>query len=134
MRQIIVVFISVFIFSCGTSSKDGEKKANKLEGDWTAKWSTDPASFGEIEGISDYTMNGKFIFTDQKLNIKAYGFEGCVFSTDTLDHNLMWSVSNDSLVLINDDKTPGMVYQIKSMTEDKIELQLLDDIMLTLTK
>ncbi|MEQ8240528.1 MAG: hypothetical protein RIA69_15015 [Cyclobacteriaceae bacterium] len=134
MRQIIVVFISVFIFSCGTSSTEGEKMTNNLEGDWTAKWSTDPTSFGEIEGISDYSMNGKFIFTGQKLNIKAYGFEGCVFSTDTLDHNLMWSVSNDSLELINDDKTPGMVYQIKSMSDDKIELQLLDDIMLTLTK
>ncbi|MFT5640133.1 MAG: hypothetical protein ACI9A7_000228 [Cyclobacteriaceae bacterium] len=132
MRYFLVLLVAIVSYSCGSSSED--KEINNLEGNWTAKWSTDPASFGEIEGISDYTMDGNFIFENQMLNIKAYGFEGCVFSTDTLDHNLMWSVSGDSLVLINDDETPGMVYQIKSKTEEKIELQLLDDIMLTLTK
>lgn len=132
MKNLILISVAtLFIISC---SPNAEKESDLWSGSWQAKWSTDPASFGEIEGITDYTMDGAFIFDSKKLNIKAYGFDGCVFSTDTLDHNLMWSVKGDSLILINDDATPGMIYKINAATENKVELQLLDDIMLTLTK
>lgn len=130
MKNLSFLFIAIVFYSCTSSTE----QASSWSGSWKAEWATDPASFGEIEGITDYTMNGEFIFENKSLNIKAYGHEGCVFSTDTLDHNLMWNVKGDSLILINDDDTPGMIYTIKSSSSERIELQLLDDIMLTLTK
>ncbi|MEQ8470338.1 MAG: hypothetical protein RIC35_04095 [Marinoscillum sp.] len=129
MRNLILPLI-VFLAACSSSSEIPEG----WEGSWTATWVTDPASFEGIEGITDYTMPGKVIFDADEVNIKAFGFEGCVFSKDTLDHSLKWKVSNDSLILINDEETPGMVYLIKEKTSDKIKLQLMDDIFLNLEK
>ncbi|MEP4532425.1 MAG: hypothetical protein ABJ004_05015 [Cyclobacteriaceae bacterium] len=132
MRKTIFLIALVAAFSC-TETKKNERPAH-WAGEWQATWKTDPASFEGIEGITDYTMPGKFIFTGDSLNIKAFGFEGCVFSKDTLDHVLVWKVSGDSLILINDQDTPGMVYSIRESGEKKIGLQLMDDIFLTLEK
>lgn len=131
MRKLTFVFVLFAAFSCTQSSKEDESAWN---GKWNATWETDPASFEGIEGITDFTMPGEFIFDGSKVNIKAYGFEGCVFSKDTLDHVLGWKVSGDSLILINDEDTPGMVYTIKENTDEKIRLQLMEDIFLTLEK
>lgn len=79
-------------------------------------------------------MSGKITFDKEKVNIKAYGFEGCAFGRDTLDHSLFWQVRNDSLILINDEDTPGLVYQIKEVSDEKIRLQLMEDIFVTLEK
>lgn len=120
----------IMISSC---SSDTKSKSAWL-GEWDAKWETDPTSFEGIEGITDFTMNGKITFDEHQVNIKAYGFEGCAFGVDTLDHSLFWKVKGDTLMLINSEDTPGMDYRIEEMTEDKIKLQLLEDIFLTLEK
>lgn len=130
MKKHLGLIALAFLISCSNSN---ETPAG-WEGEWNATWETDPASFEGIEGITDYTMPGKVIFSGEKVNIKAFGFEGCVFSKDTLDHSLAWKVSNDSLILVNDKDTPGMVYQIKEQTENKIRLQLMEDIFLTLDR
>ncbi|MFT6881597.1 MAG: hypothetical protein ACI83W_000820 [Marinoscillum sp.] len=130
MKNLILILLLALIYSCtGVSEKPSE-----WEGEWKALWETDPASFEGIEGITDFTMPGKITFLNDSVTIKAFGFEGCVFSKDTLDHSLMWKVSNDSLILINDESTPGMVYQIVEKGESKVRLQLMEDIFLTLTK
>lgn len=132
MRKTIFLVALVAVFAC-TETKKNERPSH-WGGEWRATWKTDPASFEGIEGITDYTMPGKFIFKGDSVNIKAFGFEGCVFSKDTLDHVLVWKVSGDSLILINDEDTPGMVYSIRESGEKKISLQLMDDIFLTLEK
>ena len=130
MKRVLAITLLGFLVACS----GGGEKPSGWEGEWIATWETDPASFEGIEGISDYSMPGMVIFGPEMVNIKAYGFEGCVFSKDTLDHSLRWRVSNDSLILINDEDTPGMVYQIKEKTTDLIRLQLMEDIFLTLEK
>lgn len=119
------------MYAC--SSGNSEQPAG-WDGAWKATWETDPASFEGIDGITDFTMNGQFTFEEDRLNIKAYGFEGCVFSQDTLDHSLSWAVSNDSLITRNDEETPGMVFLIKEKLDRKVRLQLMEDIFLTLEK
>jgi len=130
MKKYFQIIFLVVLASCGSNK---EQPAG-WEGEWVATWETDPASFEGIEGITDFTMPGKIVFDGDRVNIQAYGFEGCVFSKDTLDHTLNWKVRQDSLILINDEETPGMVYQIKEQSDKKIRLQLMEDIFLTLNK
>lgn len=129
MKKYTSIIIIAILAACS-----GSEKPSGWEGEWTATWETDPASFEGIEGITDYTMPGRITFDPEMVNIKAFGFEGCVFSKDTLDHSLKWAVSNDSLILINDEDTPGMVYLIKEKSDSRIRLQLMEDIFLTLEK
>ncbi|MFY0599863.1 MAG: hypothetical protein JXR03_09340 [Cyclobacteriaceae bacterium] len=131
MRKLLFVLTLVILVSCSDSNSE---HPSSWMGEWDATWETDPASFEEIPGITDFTMPGKFIFDSDSLNIKAFGFEGCVFNKDTLDHVLLWKVSGDSLILINDESTPGMVYSVKEANSSKIRLQLMEDIFLTLEK
>lgn len=132
MRNYLLIFSLAALLACSETKKD--ERPAFWDGEWNATWQTDPASFEGIQGITDYAMPGKFIFRGDSVNIKAFGFEGCVFSKDTLDHVLIWKVSSDSLILINDEDTPGMVYSILESGENKIALKLMDDIFLTLEK
>lgn len=131
MRALFFTFLIIGFLGC--SGPDKERPAEWM-GEWTAQWKTDSASFADIEGITSFTMPGKITFDEEKVNIKAFGFEGCAFSSDTLDHSLLWKVRSDSLILINDENTPGMVYQVREAVPDKIELQLMEDIFLTLQR
>lgn len=122
-----------FIFLMACAGGKGEKSAD-LDGTWTAMWETNP-----VEGFTANTMNGQFIFNGDKLNIKAFGFEGCVFYPDTLDHVLNWKISGDSLILINKSEdggedTPGMIFTVLSQSDNSIKLKLLEDIFLTLNR
>lgn len=131
MRNYLLPLIALLLFwSCSS----GTDEAASWQGQWKATWETDPASFAGIEGITHFTMDGNVTFEADKVNIKAFGFEGCAFGVDTLDHSLFWKVRNDSLILTNDEATPGMDYLIKEKTDKKIKLQLLEDIFLTLEK
>lgn len=124
MKNILPVILIIIVLTSCSSSKE----------EYAAEWETNPASFAGVTDVSDYTMSGKFIFDGDEVNIQAYGFEGCVFSKDTLNHTLKWKVSNDSLITYNDEETPGMVYLINDTTGNTIHLQLMEDIFLTLKK
>ena len=102
-------------------------------GEWKAKWTTLPASFPGVEGV-DFEMDGVVQFTADSITISAYGYEGCIFSEDTLTHTLKWQISQDSLKLVNADNIHGMTYMIKELSEDKIELVMMDDIFLSLKR
>ena len=79
-------------------------------------------------------MDGELIFYPDSVQINAFGFPGCIFSSDTLRHSLKWVISSDTLNLLNEDDVYGMSYTIKSITDETVELQLMDDILLTLSK
>lgn len=132
MNKIFLFGLIISVLYACTSGQQEERA--KWQGEWNATWETDPASFAGVDGITHFTMPGKITFDNEKVNIKAYGFKGCAFSGDTLDHSLFWKVKNDTLILINDENTPGMVYQIKEVSNEQIRLQLLEDIFITLRK
>jgi len=129
------ILLAIF-FSCADNSreKDATNVSSLMVGSWNAQWKTLPESFPEVKDM-DFTMNGKFDFNKENtVAIKAYGYPGCIFSSDTLSHSLNWKISNDTLKLLNQGEKQGITYKIKSFEDSKIELQLMEDIFVTLTK
>ena len=119
----------LLVLGCG-----GEREKDQtFIGDWQANWRTLPESFPGMENM-DFTMSGKITFSYDSVSITAYGYEGCIFSEDTLIHALEWKVSNDTLHLLNEADIYGMSYKVVSKSDEKIELQLMEDIFLTLTR
>ena len=82
----------------------------------------------------EFYMDGSFVFTKDSLTVTANGYPDCIFNVDTLAHTQSWYVSSDTLFLVNDPGTPGMTYRVASKSEDRIQLQLMEDIFVTLTK
>jgi len=130
----IFVILTMMVFSCSDTKTGSDEKLSGFLGTWSAEWATDPASFPDVQNITSFTMNGKFVFYPDSVEINAYGFEGCIFNEDTLKHALQWKVIHDTLSLLNPSDPYGMSYTIKEINEDIIELQLMDDIFLTLKK
>lgn len=155
MKKSVILLLPILFFSCGSSNpsdkdllakallekesmilfQDSLRKVSLVEwgGDWSANWETPAESYPGIENMS-FTMDGNFIFTSDSLTVKANGFDGCIFNSDTLSHTQSWYVSNDTLFLLNEPDMPGMTYLIKSKSKNKVELQLMEDIFVTLTK
>ncbi|MEQ9426348.1 MAG: hypothetical protein RJQ09_18125 [Cyclobacteriaceae bacterium] len=133
MKQFALISIIALsiVSSCSTSTEPTET----ILGKWQAEWETDPASFPEVTDMKSFKMNGEITFYPDSVEINAFGFEGCIFSADTLRHALKWEIENDSLLnLINEDDIQGMSYTIKEVSGESIRLQLMDDIFLTLKK
>lgn len=80
-------------------------------------------------------MGGQMVFNeDGKVYIEALGYPGCIFSSDTIKNDLMWKVNNDSLHIFNQNDQFKLSYLINKASNNLIELQLLDDIFVTLKK
>ncbi len=129
MKRIPFLFL-MFAFACQTADSTMEA----WQGEWQAKWKTDPAGYGELAAQMSFEMNGKFTFDGEQATIAAYGYEGCIFNMDTLEHTLIWVVRSDTLELQNEPGEPGIQYKVLEQSENEIRLQLVDDIFITLTK
>lgn len=136
MKNIYRLSILCFIVGTMGCSQSGSKEnVNDVLGAWKAQWVTNPASYPDVKASTNFTMNGEFVFEESgKLTINAYGYEDCIFSSDTLSHSLNWELKNGELNLINENDIHGMSYQVKEQGSDKIKLQLMDDIFLHLTR
>ncbi len=106
-----------------------------LIGDWDALWITElDDSLIEISE-NGLRMNGKITFMpDGKAEISAYGFKGCIFSDDTLTSIISWKLDENTLRFIDKGDDQGLPYNIKKMSDEELELTLLEDIQLILTK
>ena len=124
----VVLFLLVILTGC-TSSED-----DIFQGKWTAKWTTDPEGYGDLAKDLEFEMDGFFGFEEDELTIEAFGYKGCVFGSDTLEHTLSWKVRGDILELQNNPEEPGIQYKILTQTDSEIKLQLVEDIFITLTK
>ena len=104
-------------------------------GKWQAEWKTAAEAFPDVTGIDHFSMNGNLTFSsDGSVEIAAFGFPGCIFSSDTLQHQLTWQVRNDTLSLRSEDDPYGIPYNIIELSGEKVELRLMGDITLTLTR
>lgn len=126
-----MIFVSVIWSACDTSEPE---RPQEMYGEWSAVWSTLPAAYEGVSGITSFEMDGAFIFTADSVTVIANGFNGCVFGVDTLSHTQLWSVRNDSLFLISAPDGNGITYVMKERSENSIKMQLLDDIFLDLKK
>lgn len=132
MRNFLVFAIILFFVACSGSNEGAEEV--DFQGQWSARWQADSTSFGEMPPGTSYEMRGFFVFHEDSLEVTTYGYEGCIFGQDTLSHKQRWLVQGDSLNLLSDYDETGMSYSIKRATTSRIELQLLDDIAVTLTR
>ncbi len=131
-----LAFILTFAVAAGCNSTSEEKSLNRpseWHGEWNAEWETPPESYPGVEDMEFY-MTGKFAFTQDSLTKTVNGYPGCIFAIDTLAHSQIWHVSGDTLYLMNGEESPGMTYVITSKTDNRIRLQLMEDIYVTLSK
>lgn len=141
IRKTLLVLATITVVVSGCTSKKSQKEvllstqAQDVIGKWKAQWVTDPASYPDVDPSVNFTMNGKFEFDSKgKVTISAYGYKGCIFSSDTLVHSLNWKLKNDTLQLINENDMHGMTYSVLNLSTEKMKLQLMDDIFLNLNK
>jgi hypothetical protein len=129
----IATLVSICIVGC---KKDVEQKVDKpFSGKWRAQWDTDAVSFPEAAPNAIFTMDGSFEFSEaKKVTVIAFGFPGCIFSSDTLVHTLEWIKLGDTLSLVETGEKYGINYKILQLSDDKMKLELMEDILITLTK
>lgn len=132
------IMISLFVVmnACHSSRESNSPTEERLIGKWNVQWVTYPEEGEELDASINYTMNGMMnIEKNGKITIHAYGYKGCIFGADTLSHTLNWVVESDTVLnLTNDGDKYGIPYAIKSIQEEKIKLQLVEDVFLFLTK
>lgn len=133
MKKLFVIPLIIAIACSAPTSEEDSDRPSEWRGTWMAEWETPPESYPGIEDMEFY-MRGRFVFSDDSLTKVVYGYPGCIFAVDTLSHTQSWYVSNDTLFLMNDTENQGMTYKITSKTEERIQLQLMEDIFVTLTK
>ena len=135
MKKLSIIILVLALFDCAGPSSEEANRPLEWIGEWKAEWETPPES-PSYAGLTDmeFYMDGKFIFSDDSLKVINNGYPECIFAVDTLEHTQSWRISNDTLVLFNDPKTPGITYRINSFEENRIQLQLMEDIFVTLTK
>lgn len=116
-------------------NEESKEESVDLVGKWNVQWVTTPDESAQVSPDTNYTMNGVFdIQKDGKITISAYGYENCIFGKDTLVHTLQWETYSDTLNVKNKGDEFGMPYKILNATEDRIKLQLVEDVFLILSK
>lgn len=136
LTSALLAFIVICICACSSDkgSEEKSKLAETVVGDWNVQWITSADKGMNTDSIN-LTMNGKMLIKeDNQITIEAYGYRGCIFGTDTLIHTLNWEIKGDTLNLKNPNDVFGIPYVIKESSDQKIKLQLLEDVFLFLSK
>ncbi|WP_422361018.1 hypothetical protein [Reichenbachiella sp.] len=137
IRLTLALIVALFsIYSCDSTKEKTAEIAEGLVGDWNVQWVTYPDKTAPANDSINYTMNGEMnIKSDGKITINAFGYKNCIFGADTLVHTLNWEVPSDTLLnLTNDGDKYGIPYTILEVANNKVKLQLVDDVYLFLTK
>ena len=131
--SLIIIFL---LIGCSSNRENVNSDIdNTWIGTWEAEWKTGAEAFPEVSGIDNFSMNGNLTFgSDGLVEIAAFGFPGCIFSSDTLQHQLNWQVRNDTLNLRSENDPYGIPYNIIELSGNRVELRLMEDITLTLTR
>lgn len=110
-------------------------KEQEIIGEWKASWETKadetiPTQYGE-----NLKMDGRIKFMENgTVEIVAYGYEGCIFSDDTLTNTLNWKLDDKVLRFIDNGDDTGLPYSILKFSSQELQLSLLEDIHLTLQR
>ena len=135
MRRFFIIISGVLVLIFNQCAPERESEANYFTGTWDAKWYLIDEDMHGMFSESDITMNGKVVVDkDQTMEIIAYGFEGCVFASDTARNKLNFEFQDSVLNLINKEKEVVFSYRVKEKLPEKLTLLLMDDIQLTLSR
>ncbi|MEL7147111.1 MAG: hypothetical protein AAFO69_12130, partial [Bacteroidota bacterium] len=127
--KILLLFV-VFLASCDSSEDYGY-----LQGKWTARWEMDQPNELKHMDASQFTMDGTWEFHDSKsVTISAFGRQDCILGEDTLIHTQQWYMSNDSILMKNDNGAIGLMCKVLEGNENAVKLQLLPDVHVFLSR
>ncbi|MCK5208501.1 MAG: hypothetical protein KAQ79_10785, partial [Cyclobacteriaceae bacterium] len=87
-----LIYIVLFLINGCDSNKSKEQE---IIGEWKAHWETKAdKTMPELNG-DNLKMTGLVNFMDNgKVEICAFGYEGCIFSNDTLKNTLNWKLDD----------------------------------------
>jgi hypothetical protein len=133
MRLIFSVFILLGILHLFQCTSDKDSTSSYIDGAWKAEWFLSDKDMQKMFSSTEITMNGRMVFDQNNtVEITAFGFDGCVFASDTAKNNLKYDFQDSLLNLINGEKEVVFSYRVKEKLPDKLALVLMDDILLTL--
>lgn len=136
-RIIFILFVLTACLGCDRKKEDKPENFNLSEniiGRWEARW--------EMTGkeVEDYAprqrkMAGEMAFFENgEVKVTSYGFKGCVFMTDTSVNTMNWKIENQVLRFMDKRDVHGIPYNIEQADVDKIQLSIMENIHLTLTR
>ena len=135
MRRFFIIISGVLVLTFNQCAPENESEENYFTGTWEAQWYLVDEDMHGMFSESEITMNGQVVIDrDHTVEIIAYGFDGCVFASDTATNTLHLEFQDSVLNLTNKEKEVVFSYSIKEKLPDKLTLQLMDDILLTLSR
>jgi hypothetical protein len=135
MRRFFIIISGVLVLILNQCAPERESEANYFTGTWQAEWYLIDEDMHGIFSESEIIMNGQVVIDQyQTVEIVAYGFEGCVFASDTARNILQFEFQDSVLNLINKEKEVVFSYRVKEKLPEKLTLLLMDDIQLTLSR
>lgn len=143
--KILIGFFPVFILvSCNNAAEKGSEgnpqaeavsPQSMLVGTWEAEWNTPSDAYPVNSESMHYNMNGKLHFYENgTVKIVAYGYNGCIFMSDTMANQMRYELTGDTISLLGEDEDFGLPYRIMGMEPERIELLFLENIAVTLTR
>lgn len=134
MKELVLfIFIITALFLNGCHESEDQIKES-LSGKWKARWELNNPELKNVFSPEQMIMNGEVIFQQDQARIRAFGFEGCAFTSDTSENLLSFEKNDSILNLMNADKQVIFSYVIQEQKHNYLKLLLMDDISLTLTK
>jgi len=135
MRRFFIIISGVLVLIFNQCTPERESEGNYFTGSWKAEWYLVDEDMHGMFSESEITMSGQVIFnTNQSVEITAYGFEGCVFASDTARNKLHFEFHDSLLNMTNKEKEVVFSYSVKEKLPEKLTLLLMDDIQLTLSR
>lgn len=134
-KPIYSIQLAVITFHLLWGCQSEKKPLDSFTGAWNAHWTVEDTDELSDLDSSLLRMNGQLVFSpDGKVEISAFGFDGCIFSEDTAKEVLDWKLDDLKLTLIDEGDDHGISYVITSLTNNEIDLVLLNDIHLKLSR
>ena len=134
LSDIRILTLSTIIFFV-QSCQWNKSKEETIVGEWNAHWETSiDESLTDLDETS-LKMDGIIHFMeDGQVEIAAFGFDGCIFSSDTMSNVLNWQLDDTVLRFIDHGDDHGLPYTINKFSRNELKLTLLEDINLTLSR
>lgn len=133
MRRFLIVISGVLLFLLYQCKTGKDPSGSYFDGEWQAQWLLLDDEIRQMFSEADITMNGRVVFHDgEHVEITAFGFEGCVFASDTARNTLTYEFQDSLLNLMNSAQEVVFSYTVRERLPDQLTLVLMDDILLTL--
>lgn len=131
MRQFGIVLILMLLFAACDSKDD----YSYLQGKWKARWEMDQPEELKDLNPSQFVMDGTWEFhSSESVTISAFGRKDCILGEDTLIHTQNWYMSNDTILMKNENEAIGLMCKVMEGNNEAVKLQILPDVHIFLSR